>query len=445
MTIRSSTRQRVASTALALSLLSCAAVVSFDDYGASPVPPRPVIVHVTTAEALAITGAVVVFHDAEGAVLDVQRTASDGRATSRSAAKQVTVALPTLSREPLELTTFMGVEGGDELTLATLATGVPPPVVPIAHINVTVPSLGPGASYDVRVARADLEALRAELSSDRHDGIGLDVFAGELDADGALSIVARGSTPQASAYIGARHVRLTDAMGPVFDLQGPWRAPDIVKVSVPPAPIPARADDTWVDVTALVGEHPALLLAKFRVTEQTSPLSEYAIPSGFADDVLVRTEASTSRMPIDPDHDPSWSVFERASADTGFTVGLTDLPAVSAAVDVTDPKRPVLSWSAAHAGIVGARAIIHRGTSAGGEWTIVLPPGRREARAPELPVDLAAQLPSLWSVDSPPFVELEVADGDAVPDFASYKRLGISNGVRIPPKGRLRLSRTPHL
>jgi hypothetical protein len=431
VTHRTEIRRRVAAGAVGLSLVSCSAVVSFDGYEASRVPPRPISVRVSTFDDVVVTDATVVFHDFDGAVLDVKRSGSDGRAVSRTPAKQVTVALQSGGNYPrLVLTTVAGVEAGDELTVVGSESDTPDP--PVAHVTVRVPPLANADRYDVGT-------VRATIKSKTPDAIAIPVFGGDLDAQSTFALVARGHTPLGDRYLADRHVRLTQGGPTFFEWNGPWLEGERIAVAVKHSAQdrgPGHQDSDGVAVSVLVGEREA-----FRAIMDSSP-DYVAIPPGLADDLVVFGFAN---LTIDDHIFNRWLVAERGHVSSAFSVDLSALPAVSAHIDVTTPQQLVVQWSATHDGIVGVQAMVHTSLGATAfpyvSWTFIAPPAQREARAPQLPPELAAQLPTTWSAPGHfGLLSVEVTDGDAVPDFAAYKRITALKGDAVPIRGHVRRS-----
>lgn len=121
---------------LAAATLSCAAVVSFDEYREPSAPPPPTPQPQVTVTVHCYPGSLVVFHDRDGVILDLKEgTRGVGpflwtaMATTTTAASQVTVAgsytrayhsMNPPAGEPKSWTvgsfgTYVGVEAGDVL------------------------------------------------------------------------------------------------------------------------------------------------------------------------------------------------------------------------------------------------------------------------------------------------------------------------------------------
>ncbi|MEA2751804.1 MAG: hypothetical protein QOI41_5947, partial [Myxococcales bacterium] len=250
-------------------------------------------------------------------------------------------------------------------------------------------------------------------------------------------------------FIADPHVRLVKGQPLFLTTTGPWLDPVRIPISVLRTPQDRALEAAGalldgVAISVLVGERAVW-------TANVDPSSKVGeIPSGIGGDVIVTGSASSTSPDsvLSPQHAvmSSWLVQKRGLPNNAYSIDLATRPHVSAAVDVTDPKRPVVTWSALHDGIVGtsARVAISPEPSIvqSVSWRFIVPPDRREARAPQLPVELEHLLPKTWTAARHyASVDVEVSDGDAIRDLAAYRRFSAASfGQTIPARGQLRQS-----
>jgi hypothetical protein len=157
----------------------------------------------------------------------------------------------------------------------------------------------------------------------------------------------------------------------------------------------------------------------------------FTYPAGYAD--AVQTEAN--EFSLSPSTAAISSIATRmdpAAGDAGLAVDLsTLLPLLaSSTLDSTTAAQPIVSWSPADAGALGATqgvlvTLVWSNGAAYGSWTIVTPPTTAQVQAPVLPSAVSGYAPSATSFfRTPPTVALVQATF-----FTGYQSLRAQAGT----------------
>jgi hypothetical protein len=372
--------------------------------------PPAVTVLVTSVLGAPLSNVAVVFHDATGAVLETKKTDTTGVASRVvDAGALVTVAVGNSSTR--ELVTYLGVKPGDSLTVVDRASFVP--------ISVTIS--GPSSPPTGTLGYSFFAGLDA--CSGANDGpravLPLDVncIAG---AKFPVLAFARDGTGNDLGFAFKKDVMYTATAIDVSGLPAWSTTPSFFRLSVK-----NTAGHTGPIGTAF-GQ-----IANGIAYTQTDTFNvdgnRFDVYPGYADafqwEANVRGTLPTAQIVN--------AVVQRGPTTlTNVTVDLAMLlpDFTGGAIDTSDVSRPSITWttSATLAGMaVGGGAMLtwtatdaDGGTSIGA-WAFVLPPAATTVKAPAMPPELAAWIPSAAVVVDPPLV-LFIAS-DAIASYDAFR------------------------
>lgn len=382
------------------------------------VDPTKVTVTVTR-DGAPLAGAIVVFHDSTGAVIDSGPTDATGRATHAAVAQMmVTAATEGVSSNGSvlrNLVTFVGVEGGDNLVVfAPPATNTPAPV------TMNVPSNPPAASslrgytgasdcqaFALPAATTVTASFRRECANATVTYLevafgltgtptGYSFLKGQPLPTGATNIT---TMPAWSTAMGSFSVNVTNAGS------GSWEAG--FRQIADGAP---NATSRTFLLTGGAGN-------------ATFP-TYTGYPEALQSEVMVVTP-NLNRASV--------RAMSRRAANTATSEsydGSQMMPEITAVtVDSATVERPLTSWTAAAplSAADGGAAILRwteylDASYLQHAWIMVVPPGSTSQRAPALPPALAGFAPATPSVT--PFVGFVESDL-----FANYAEVRAKYGL----------------
>lgn len=378
--------------------------------------PRGRVVVTVYDEGAPIAERWVVFHDADGEVLDARRSGVDGKAAGEvPRGGMITVAHGDSLHA---LLTFSGVEPGDAIVVGekdeeegvattAFAARITPPG-PLAGAARYTVSLGVGeTALPDPAAPVELPVLSRFVEKDGR----FKVLAEALDATGEplAFAFARAPAPPDAGAARAAEVRLgawTRA----------WRPLDLVLVHPPSGSVAEAKLSIFAKDEDRFDRRPRrveLGAATARVTFPVPPglgtegRIELAVTRDGSRRTIVRREASLSPV-------------------TTIDLGATLLPSVTAVrLEPTGaPDRPAIAWDVDGDPAGADAAIAHASWPATREhvWTVVAPPGARRVRLPALPPELAA-----WRPDGRPIAPgATLVEASFYEGFADVRRMGIA-------------------
>jgi len=391
-------------------------------------PPKPAGVTVSVTRAgLPAAGISVVFHDAAGAVLQVVATGSDGKATSTGAAPAMASALlggsGAVTRR--HVVTWVDVKAGDVLSTIDFAD----PTV-VAQYEVSFGSFADGGAVAYN-------AGSGTCGGSGDSPIAIPLSRGCLNATSSVLGIALdvASDPIAVAYKKGIAAPSTDGGVGAVTL-GPWLTPSTLTVTVTNAPAGS--------IDALVGEFSEGATYLSRTRSFVGGETTLAFAPGFAEALEPAvlavnatgggTRALIKRIPPGPA-----VAFDFATALPAILTGTNDWSNVA---------RPVIAWTSASplSGSDGGHVTLGW-TDQGheGGWTFIVPPSATSVKAPALPAEAAAWLPTSGAFPETAG-QLIFADVDSVPSYDVFRKgagraligPGLFSGALLPQNGTLR-------
>jgi hypothetical protein len=364
----------------------------------------PVTVTVSGADG-PVADALVVFHDASGAVSEVKRTGTDGKIASGDAIPQMVSVLVAKGLEHA-IFTWVGVQNGDHL------------VVREPNANAPVGSYDVSFSSTVPVDAGVTPSFKAETGRCTSTGgaspIRVPLFTDCLQASNSVLVSARkDGTPFAFSFL--------KGVAPPAKLQtaavtaGSWSVPSTVNVTLRNAP-DGRARAMRL---SQLSEGAAFESGFSPIGESVS----FGFATGFA-------EALQANLFVDGPTTGVWRglakrVTPGSPIELDFVNALPEL--ANPAVSGTDVRRPIFSWAGAPADASGGIVrVVFTGPrpEEGYTWSFIVPPGQNTLTAPAMPAEAESFLPKSTSPMSV-FVKPDVAfmKSDLLPSYATFRRL----------------------
>ena len=387
-------------------------------------PPKPAGVTVSvTRTGLPAAGVSVVFHDAAGAVVQVVATGADGTATSTGTAPAMASALLGGSGAVTmrHVVTWVDVKAGDVLSTIDFAD----PTV-VAQYDV---SFGSFADGGVTIYNASSGACGGSGDSP----IAIPLSRGCLNPTNSVLGIALGMNgdPIAAAYKKGIAAPSTDGGVGAVTL-GPWLAPSTLTVTVANAPAGS--------IDALVGEYSegATYLSRTRSFEGSSTTLPFA--PGFAEALEPVVLA------VNPTGGGIRTLIKRIPPGPAVAFDFaTALPAILTGTnDRSNVARPVLAWTAESplSGSDGGHVTFAWSNQG---WTFIVPPTATSVKAPVLPPEAAAWLPTSGAFTATAG-QIIFADVDSVPSYDVFRKgagrafIGpdLFSGALLPQNGTLR-------
>lgn len=340
----------------------------------------PAAVSVTVSGTL-LDGVNVIFHDANGLVLDKSQTGVDGKASSSAAGIAMVTALQ--ARDTVRhAVTWTNVVPGDNLTLTEL-----PSTAPAGTYTVTVPQLlGNREGYDVYsgacssgIAPNAGTSPVVTLSSFRCIGASpTAILASALLATTGATNFLFTKTGSAAPF-GGTNVAAT--------LTGAWTAPSTTTLSV-------TNNTAAATLRTSVGEIAnGLIFAPTLSQSITTETASFAYPAGFADALLAQVITGTGGS--------ARQIATRYAAGPTVSFDYAQLlgTITGSTLDASNATRPVVTWGGDSTANTDGGLVTFAFAVPGDEtntysWTFVVAPGATAITAPALPADASfAPLP----------------------------------------------------
>jgi hypothetical protein len=382
---------------------------------------------IVTANLKPEAGVVVVWHDANGAVLSTTTTDATGKAVSTGATPAMASALLGSEQGDTQVVTWTGVAAGDILRTNDITgnnTGS------VSSYSVTVPAPAPNVTGAV-----DWTARTGECYSGTANdfGVAQDVALYPDCATSPGAVLAYSHDDTFTTINGFSFMKnlfpVTDG-GTVNATTGAWAPPATANLTVANLPAGQPVQGFLAEIASSVS---------FRnqdgpnVDSTTLPAT-FHIATGFADAM----QFGIRYTPTSASFASTLVIGKRTAPSTSLAVDFADaLPTLTdATLDSTDGVRPTLSWTSASplTGTDGGSASITwyvSGTEANHGWTVIVGPNATNARLPALPTTAAAWAPpdpdaGITTFDAPRVI---FAESDLLP---SYKELRAIAGFVIP-------------
>jgi hypothetical protein len=382
---------------------------------------------IVTANLKPEAGVVVVWHDANGAVLSTTTTDATGKAVSTGATPAMASALLGTELGDTQVVTWTGVAAGDILRTNDI-TGNNAGTV--STYSVTVPAPAPNVTGAV-----DWTARTGACSSTTSQNFAnpVDVALSPECATSPGAVLAYSHDDTFTTINGFSYMKnLFPVMdgGTVNATTGAWAPPATANLNVANLPANQSVQGFLSEIASSVS---------FRnqdapYVDSTSLPATFNIATGFADAM----QFGIRYTPSGGNFAAELVIGKRAAPSTSLAVDFADaLPTLTdASVDSTDGVRPTISWTSASplTGTDGGSASVTwyvSGTEATHGWTVIVGPSATNVRLPALPTAAAAWAPpdpdaAITSFDSPRVI---FAESDLLP---SYKELRAIAGFVIP-------------
>lgn len=350
------------------------------------------------------SGVLVVFHDESGAVLETKTTGADGKATSSDATPAMASALLTRNTERT-IVTWTALEAGDELAVNDLDF-----FTDRGSYDVSLPGLFTGAvRYGVRVG--DCAANAPPWTGQTARNVPLQTRC--VRAQNAVLVDALDGSGDVLAHAFVKNVAAPGATPSAVPV-GAFAAPTDVAVAMTNGPTDAN---TGLELTEIVGD------VGYQSGSGLGDSLTFRTATGFADAMQATAYAHSSGTT----RSLSRRVAAPVPANTiSFDFG-SALPLVTdGTTDVTDARRPSMTWTteaptaSADGGLV--RFMQYLGGDMQLVWTFVVPAGATSVKAPALPAEADAWLPSPDASVNNPFLNVIFVESDVIPDYATFRR-----------------------
>jgi hypothetical protein len=373
------------------------------DAEAGPVDAGPVSVTVLGVGGPR-AGVLVVFHDANGAVISSTPTGSDGKvASGDELPAMASVLVANGARHDIH--TWVGVQAGDQLVFRDPGDGNDVGAYDVTF-SATVPNEAGASGYTVETGRCGTGGDPPKLN--------LPLAADCVQTTNSVLATARfDDVPVAYSFVKGI-AGPNGATTPVT--MGAWAVPSTVLVTLKnPPSTPARAVRL-----AQISEGAAFDGDLALIAENGTSLP-YA--TGFA-------EALQANLFVDGPTTGIWrGLAKRVSPGTALELDFANpLPELSnPTVGGTDVRRPVFAWTGAPADASGGIVrVLFTGPQVeeGYVWTFVVPPGQASVTAPSMPEAAASFLPpagaamSVFSAPDVGFIKSEL-----LPTYTAFRRV----------------------
>lgn len=381
-------------------------------------------------------GVRIVFHDANGAVIETKLTGADGKATHTGPTPSMASALLAAGQQP-HIVTWTGVEDGDELHVRDEDTEEM-----IGIYQVTFSSFEDSGANQYFVASPCGTNMSYGTATE------LPLYRRCAGSQNAVLATGRRFSGNVTGHSFKKGNATVSDGGTGAITLGDWKAPSTLMVNVENDPADGSFDARLLEVADGAG-----FASRLRTAEGSH--FTFSIATGFADAYqasIAATDATDSLRTIAKRFAPSASV-------TLDYAGL--LPSIDdASLDTSNPRRPVVSWTAGSSagtdgGLVQLSFLGSQNTFR--YWTLIVPPGSNTVTAPEMPAEADSFLPfapdsgmeSYFRVPEVLFLE-----ADFLPSYASFRSrhhelLGLPRGFydfnlpALPTNGTCRTTRSP--
>ncbi|MBX3220267.1 MAG: hypothetical protein KF795_07080 [Labilithrix sp.] len=343
----------------------------------------------------------VVFHDADGAVLETKLTGSDGKAASTGPIPAMASALLESADGQRHIVTWTGVESGDELLLRDLDRSAA-----LGDLQVTLPGPFDGAlGYDL------VSGQCATFTSDPNGTVPLYPYC-VRGAQASVLGRAKDGEGRAIAHSFKKANAVPSDAGVVDITTGAWAAPTSVTATVTNLPSGANAD---VDIVE-IADGQVFSSRGAQIIDNAANSAVFDTAAGFADALQATTTlgsgGGSARL-----------VARRAAPSAAISIDASKaLPSITnGTVAIASPHRPRFSWTAsteeADGGVVRT---LFEGSGASHRWSFVVPPGAVTVTAPAMPPEAASFLPTDdETIRAPDIVFIEA---EALSSYAAFRR-----------------------
>lgn len=334
---------------------------------AGDTPATPNVTVVVRGGAGPVAGVRVVFHGADGAVVETMLTGADGKATSTGDTTPAMATALLVQGTTHHVVTWTDLEGGDELAVRDIAGQDP-----VGSYTVTTPTLDGATEFF------------AAIGTCRESLPGATVIYPECSVGAPFNVLARANG--ATGVLGFAFLKNAPppAQAGTAVTVGAWATPRTVTVSATGAGTETIRSRFFQVAGGLAYDEQDEFL------NETTQSFEYASADAFPD-ALQATIALGG-------FDSVRLQTRRAPANaTAITFAFGDfLPEITAPTfDAATPARPKLSWTGDTAATTGGIAHFGYDGAEDGffDWTFVVKAGTTSVQAPALPAEAAAWVP----------------------------------------------------
>ncbi len=351
----------------------------------------------------------IVFHAADGRVIETKVTDADGKATHVGSDATMVSALLAGGGQR-QIVTWTGVEAGDDLQLRDTLPDEAEDIRGQYNVILTSDFVDAGvAAYWVDGPCGGAPKLGTAT--------GIPVFRRCSHAKNAVLVTASGNDNIPRGHAFQKGIdNISDGSTGVVMIDG-WKAPASFGLTVANAPPDPDLDSDLLEIADGHGFH------NNTGTSNDGSTIDYKTASGFADAYQAtvrkgtgsRRKGLTTRVAA-----PATSIaFDHAMF----------LPTIdSSSIDTTNPRRPVVQWtsdeptSGADGGIVQFR--FNGPDDVSYAWTLVVPPGATKVTTPAMPPEAEAFLP--YAADAgteSTFSQPEVlfVEASTIPSYALFR------------------------
>ena len=345
----------------------------------------------------------VVFHDANGAVLETKLTDASGKATSTGTLPSMASALLGTSGQR-QIVTWTGLEDGDDLAVREPEIFAE---VMVGEYEVTIPS-----RIDDMAARYDVHVSGCSNGLGRGTSATVALWDTCVSGDKSAVLVRAydGDTQPVSHSFKKANPVPTDG-GTVAVLTGPWMPATPVTITATNTPEGASFHAQLLAIADGYGyEHGFDPLADGSVTFFTADGFAEALQSS-----IMLSSGSGRRV-----------IAKRVAPGPAISFDAAQLLPEIEGMDIggTDARRPVISWTASStAGTDGGIVrVFFSGQDGGNAWTFVVPPGATSVTAPAMPPEAESFLPAS---DAGPNAfwrqEATFIEADVIPSYKAFR------------------------
>ncbi|MBX3224924.1 MAG: hypothetical protein KF795_30690 [Labilithrix sp.] len=377
-------------------------------------PDAPVVIPAVSVTVVGKTGPSadvrVVFHDADGAVLETKLTGADGKATrSAGAAPAMASALLAVAGQR-QIMTWTGVEDGDQLVVRDLE-----PYEETSGGSFAVAL--PGAFSDAGASGYEIVAGECFTFTESSQTATLPLMPYcTRGAKSSVLVRAKSYEGELVGHSFSKGNNVPTNGATVAVATGVWRVPASVTLSVSNVPPDTEGNAELLEISDGHGYPSGSVGLSQPATLQTA--------TGFADALQATASISSGQQ--------GWAkrvIAKRGAPAASITLDAAlFLPPISGAeISANDAARPVVSWTststaAADGGLVRVRYYTADETSS--SWTFVVAPGSTSVKAPAMPAEAESFLPDPTNDSPSRFSRPTVVfiEADTIPSYALFRR-----------------------
>lgn len=386
---------------------------AFDGSVPDAAPDAPVVPAVTvsvTGKAGPKAGVRVIFHAADGAVIETKLTGADGKATHTGSDSTVVSALVEQDGDR-QIMTWTGVEVGDDLLLRD-ARDENGEESSSGRYNITLDSFSDSGADKYLV-----EGPCPGTDESYGTGASLNLYPGCTRTKNSVLGKATTFNGNVTGFAFTKGIDgITDG-GTGAVVLGPWKGAGLFNLTVANPPGDTYTQERLLEISDGKGfdfnggdsEDGESFEWKYPVGFAEAHQLSYFVEQGSAARTIVKRVPATA-----------------ASAAIDFATALPRIDGGS--IDAATPRRPIVSWetdgamSAADGGLVRIRFLADGGFVT---WTFVVPSGGTSVTAPAMPPEADAFLPFVPdSGEGPNFDAPQIAfiEADVLPNYAFFRR-----------------------